>query len=192
MDDETAVIDGLRRRDPAVFAQFFAAHVERVYRLAAGIVGEDDAEDVVQATFLAAMEHISGFEPRARLSTWLYTIAYHQALGLVRRRHPTTALPDEDDGPFMPAALVDWSDLPEQQLLGAEARAALRAAIAGLPVGLRAAFVLRDVEQLSTADCAHVQGITETACKVRLHRARLALRERLSDYFGEWAREAKS
>ena len=76
--------------------------------------------------------------------------------------------------------------LPEDRLLSAEAQEALKAAIAELPLGLRAAFVLRDVEGLSTAECAQVQGISDAACKVRLHRARLALRERLSAYFGEW------
>ncbi|HEV2456786.1 MAG TPA: sigma factor-like helix-turn-helix DNA-binding protein, partial [Ktedonobacterales bacterium] len=66
------------------------------------------------------------------------------------------------------------------------AQEALKAAIAALPPGLRAAFVLRDVEGLSTAECSQVQGISDAACKVRLHRARLALREQLSAYFGGW------
>src|SRR5579859_8111033 len=86
----------------------------------------------------------------------------------------------------MPASLVDWSTLPEGRLLSLEAQDALRAAIAELPPGLRAAFVIRDVEGLSTAECSQVQGISDAACKVRLHRARLALRDRLSGYFGEW------
>ena len=65
----------------------------------------------------------------------------------------------------------------------------LRAAVSDLPESLRAACVLRDIEQLSTAECAHVQQISEAACKVRLHRARLHLREQLSDYFAEWVKQ---
>lgn len=198
MDDEGDLLAGLKRRDPQVFTAFFEAHADRVYRLAVGMLGnDDDAQEVVQATFLSAFEAIERFEPRAHLGTWLYRVAYNHALMLVRRRHPSMPLPEEGDegtGDWdgtggaiipMPTALADWSALPEHVLLGAEARAALHTAVAELPPGLRAAFVLRDVEGFSTAECAHVQGISDAACKVRLHRARLALRERLSAYFGE-------
>lgn len=182
--DESALLRRLQLRDPDAFAEFFDTHVDRVYRLAAGILGNDaDAQDVVQATFLSAFQAIGSFQPHARLSTWLYRIAYNHALMIARQRHPSAPLPGDEDALPLPAALTDWSALPEEQLLGAEAQQALRTAIVELPPGLRAAFVLRDVEGLSTADCAHVQGITDTACKVRLHRARLALRELLSVYF---------
>ncbi len=187
-EDDAALLVGLRRHDPRAFERFFETHADRVYRIAVGIVGDDaDAQEVVQVTFLSAFEALDRFEPRARLSTWLYRITYNHALMLARRRHPVEPLPEEEAGaPPMPAALVDWSTLPEERLLGTEAQAMLKAAIAELPPGLRAAFVLRDVEGLSTAECSQVQGISDGACKVRLHRARLALRERLSAYFGEW------
>ncbi|HEX6541438.1 MAG TPA: sigma-70 family RNA polymerase sigma factor [Ktedonobacterales bacterium] len=186
--DDATLLAGLKRRDPDAFERFFAAYGDRVYRIAVGILGDDaDAQEVVQATFLSAFEALDRFEPRARLSTWLYRIAYNHALMLVRRRRPSEALPeDESTAAPMPHALVDWSALPEEQILGAEAQAILTTAIAELPAGLRAAFVLRDVEGLTTAECSEVQGISDVACKVRLHRARLALRERLSAYFGEW------
>lgn len=187
MSDEAELVDGLRRRDPRAFEVFFETHVDRVYRLAAGILGNDaDAQEVVQATFLSAFEAIDRFEPHARLSTWLYRIAHNHALMLVRGKRPSMTLPEEDGPLPMPSALVDWSVLPEQQVLSAEAQEALHKAIAELPVSLRAAFVLRDVEGLSTAECAHIQALSEAACKVRLHRARLALREGLSAYFSEW------
>lgn len=185
---EAVLLAGLRRHDPRAFEQFFESQVDRVYRIAVGIVGNDaDAQEVVQATFLSAFEALDRFEPHARLSTWLYRITYNHALMLVRRRRPSEPLPEADMAAApMPTALVDWSTLPEEQLLSAEAHDALRAAIAELPPGLRAAFVLRDVEGLSTAECSQVQSISDAACKVRLHRARLALRERLSAYFDEW------
>jgi RNA polymerase sigma-70 factor, ECF subfamily len=187
---EANLLAGLQRHDPQAFEMFFQTHVDRVYRIAVGILGNDaDAQEVVQATFLSAFEAVDRFEPRARLGTWLYRIAYNHALMMARRRHPAEPLPEEDgDGATapMPASLVDWSSLPEERFMSAEAQDALTAAIAELPPRLRAAFVLRDVEGLSTAECSQVQGITDAACKVRLHRARLALRERLSEYFAEW------
>jgi RNA polymerase sigma-70 factor (ECF subfamily) len=188
---EAELLVGLQHHNPRAFEAFFETYVDRVYRIAAGILGNDaDAQEVVQATFLSAFEAVDRFEPRARLGTWLYRIAYNHALMLARRRHPTEPLPEEDGAAApMPTALVDWSALPEERLLSGEAQEALKRAIAELPPGLRAAFVLRDVEGLSTAECSQVQGISDAACKVRLHRARLALRERLSAYFGEWVAE---
>ena len=186
--DEAGLVAGLKQRDPGAFEMFFEAHADRVYRLALGMLGnESDAEEVTQMTFISAMEAIDRFEPRAKLDTWLYRIAHNHALMLARKRRPADLLPDGDD-PDTPSSLVDWRDLPEDRLLGQEAQQRLWAEIARLPEGLRAAFTLRDVEGLTTADCAHVQSISEVACKVRLHRARLLLRERLSDYFAEWAR----
>ena len=183
---EEGVLAVLRRRDPAAFERFFEDHADRVYRLALHLLGNaQDAEEVVQATFLSAFEAIDRFEPRGRLGTWLYKIAYNHALMLLRRRHPEIPLPEESGPLPSPAILVDWSEWPEARALDDEARGMLTGAIGALPTHYRAAFVLRDIEMLSTADCAHVQGITEADCKVRLHRARLLLREALSSYFAE-------
>jgi RNA polymerase sigma-70 factor (ECF subfamily) len=190
MPDDQDLLARLRRHDEAAFAEFFEAYADRVYRLAMGLLKqEDDAEEVVQATFLSAFEALDRFEPQAQLSTWLYRIAYNHALMLLRRRHVVAALPEEnEDTAPLPLQLVDWSQLPDQQVLSGEAQEVLRAAVNELPVGLRAAFVLRDLEGLSTAECAHIQELTEAACKVRLHRARLRLREQVSAYFSERSR----
>lgn len=186
MPDDEKFLTRLRQHDAAAFTEFFETYADRVYRLALGLLKqEDDAEEVVQATFLSAFEAIDRFEPHAQLSTWLYRIAYNHALMLLRRRHAALPLPEEEDSPTFPAQLVDWSQLPDQQAVSEETQQMLRTAVTELPVGLRAAFLLRDVEGLSTAECAHIQGLTEAACKVRLHRARLRLREQLSSYFRE-------
>lgn len=180
----------LRQHDEAAFAELFEANADRLYRLALSLLKQpDDAEEVVQATFVSAFEALDRFEPQAQLSTWLYRIAYNHALMLLRRRHAVAPLPEEEEDalPF-PVQFVDWSHLPEQQVLQGEAQDVLRAAINELPVGLRAAFVLRDLEGFSTAECAHIQALTEAACKVRLHRARLRLREQVSAYFSEQSR----
>jgi RNA polymerase sigma-70 factor (ECF subfamily) len=186
--EEDELIARLRQRDAQAFTQFFESYADRVYRLAFHLLGnEPDADEVVQATFLSAFEALDRFVPHAKVSTWLYRIAYNHSLMLLRRRHPTEPLPDDDDAALpVPGDYTDWSRLPEAQVLAGEAQAMLRAAIGELPQTLRAAFVLRDIEQLSTTECAQVQSISETLCKVRLHRARLRLRDQLSAYFDEW------
>ena len=187
MPDDQEFLARLRRHEEAAFAELFERYADRVYRLAMGLLKQaDDAEEIVQATFISAFEALDRFEPRAQVSTWLYRIAYNHALMLIRRRHTVDSLPEEDeDSLLLPVQLIDWSQLPDQRVLNSEAQEVLRAAINELPVGLRAAFVLRDLEGLSTAECAHIQGLTEAACKVRLHRARLRLREHVSTYFSE-------
>jgi RNA polymerase sigma-70 factor, ECF subfamily len=187
MPDDQEFLTRLRQHDETAFTEFFETYAARVYRLAIGLLKqEDDAEEVVQATFVSAFEAINRFEPHAKISTWLYRIAYNHALMLLRRRHTALPLPEEEEDatPF-PVQLVDWSQLPEQHVLSDEAQEVLRTAVNELPMGLRAAFILRDMEGLSTAECAHIQELTEAACKVRLHRARLRLREQLSTYFSE-------
>jgi RNA polymerase sigma-70 factor, ECF subfamily len=184
--DDATLLDALRQRDPAAFEVFFTRYVDHVYGLAFRLVqNEQDAEEIAQMTFLAAFGAIDRFEPRARISTWLYRIAYTHALMFLRRRFSVEPLPEEDGALPMPTALMDWTALPEVETLRAEEREVVQDAIAHLPPLLRGAFVLRDIEGLSTVECAEVQGITESACKARLHRARLALRELLSAYFAE-------
>jgi|YelNatPaOPRAMG01_1025707.scaffolds.fasta_scaffold135563_2 RNA polymerase sigma-70 factor (ECF subfamily) len=187
MPNEQDLLARLRQRDEAAFAELFEMYAERIYRLAWRMLKQgDDAEEVVQATFVSAFEAIDRFEPHAQIGTWLYRIAYNHALMLLRRRHAVATLPEEDEGvASFPPQLADWNHLPDQQVLNDEAKDILRAAINELPVGLRAAFVLRDVEGLSTAECAQIQALTEAACKVRLHRARQRLREQIRAYFNE-------
>src|SRR6266496_3541891 len=126
----------LRLHEEAAFTEFFETYADRVYRLAIGLLKqEDDAEEVVQATFFSAFEAIDRFEPQAQISTWLYRIAYNHALMLLRRRHATDPLPEEADSNLFPAQLVDWSQLPDQQALSSEDQQILRTAINDLPLG---------------------------------------------------------
>ncbi len=147
------------------------------------------AEDVVQETFLSAITHLDQFEGRSAVGTWLYRVAYNASLTRLREK-PSEPLPADEPEPGeppLPRALVEWDLTPEEMLMDGEARGHLDAAIAVLPESLRATFLLRDVEGLSTLETAETLGISEGAVKVRLHRARLALRERLAEYFGERA-----
>lgn len=189
--DEANLLARLRAGDSQAFRELFEAHADRLYRLALSLVRDPSrAEDVVQETFLAALTHLASFEGRSRLSTWLYRVAYNASLSQLRQRIEDE-LPDEgaasenEDPVPMPHTLVDWDLSPEAVLASNEARAHLESAIAALGASQRAVFLLRDVEGFSTADTADALGLSEAAVKVRLHRARLTLREYLSSYFAE-------
>jgi RNA polymerase sigma-70 factor (ECF subfamily) len=190
MTSERQLLEALRRRDQEAFTQLFQSHSDRIFRLAANMLGDDDqAEDVVQDTFSRFFENLDKFEGRSRIGTWLYRVAYNAAIDRLRRSRPNLTLddnPDPDDASLpAPAAIADWSQAPEAVLDSIEAQAELDAAIAELPPSLRAAFILFDVEGLSGAETAEVLGTSAGAVRVRVHRARLLLRESLTEYFGE-------
>ena len=186
--DELQCLESMRRGDPTCLGGFFEAWGDRLYRLSLRLTGDPAAaEDVVQEAFLKLMAGADSIEGRSRLATWLYRVAYNASMDRLREGKRTTPVPEEqDDGALpMPSLLVDFRFSPEAMLKDAEVRRALDEAIASLPPSLRAAFLLRDVEGLSTAEAAEALSLTETNLKVRLHRARLLLRERLSAFVAE-------
>ena len=193
---EADLLQGLRASVPAAFRQLVEQNSTNVYNVALKLLGdEQEAEDVLQETFMSAFEAIDGFEGRAKLSTWLYRIAYNASLMRLRKRSQMTTFSlDQPVGGKEPTEthfsrhLVDWSRVPDDQLLTAEAREVMDRAISDLPESLRVTFVLRDIQGLSGAETAEILGITVQAVKNRLHRARLRLRDRLSDYFAERAK----
>ena len=178
--------------DKAACALCIDKHSPGVYRLALRLMQhEADAEDVVQETFLNAFKAIHDFQGRSELSTWLYRITYNAAMMRLRRHQPDTVSVEEtetaDDGALVPTQLFDWCCLPESDFDTNETRARLEQAIRDLPEKLRAVFVLRELEGLSTDETARALDITLETVKTRLHRARLWLRERLAVYFTEIA-----
>jgi RNA polymerase sigma-70 factor (ECF subfamily) len=189
-------LEALRAGDRTQFARLVDSFSQPIYRLALRIVGnQQDAEDVLQTTFLKAMQHVAEFEGRSSLSTWLYRIAANEALMLLRRKRPIVSLDDvreDEDGEVQqPRELADWGALPESELLSAEAKKQLEQAINNLPEKLRVVFVLRDMEGLSIRETGEALDLTETTVKTRLLRARLNLREQLSGYFGKLLRQEK-
>jgi RNA polymerase sigma-70 factor (ECF subfamily) len=192
--DEAALIAQLKAGDKTACAECIEVHSPLVYRLALRLMGnEAEAEDVLQETFLNAFRGIDSFEGRSGLGTWLYRIAYNAAMMKLRKTDPYTISVEESldtDGQFVvPKELFDWCCLPEKDFENDEVREELEAAIGELPESLRVVFVLRELEGLSTADTAKTLGISAGAVKVRLHRARLWLRERLSPYFTDLAQD---
>lgn len=194
-DGEEALLDRLRAGDKAACAECIEQHAPAVYRLALRMMGsEAEAEDVVQETFLSAFRAIDRFEGRSGLGTWLFRIAHNTALMRLRRLEPLFVPVDDpglDDGATpLPRELFDWCCLPERDFETEEARREVEAAVRALPEILRAVFVLRELEGLSTEQTAEALDLSSEAVRTRLHRARLWLRERLSGYFSELARAA--
>lgn len=186
------LIARIQAGDKAACAQCIDKHSPGVYRLALRLMQhEADAEDVVQETFLNAFKAIGDFQGRSELSTWLYRITYNAAMMRLRKHQPDIVSVEEteaaDDGSLVPTQLFDWCCLPESDFETNETRARLEQAIRDLPEKLRAVFVLRELEGLSTDETARALDISIETVKTRLHRARLWLRERLAAYFTEVA-----
>jgi RNA polymerase sigma-70 factor (ECF subfamily) len=183
-------LDALIAGDRAEFARLVDSYSSPIYRLGLRMLGNpQDAEDILQNTFLNALTHLPRFEGRSSLSTWLYRIAANEALMLIRKKKPEVNLEDaeggEESGDLKPTQFVDWSARPEDELLSGEGKKILDEAIQTLPESLRIVFLLRDVEGLSIKEAAEALNLTETNVKTRLLRARMFLRERLSTYYGE-------
>lgn len=183
--------------DRAEFARLVDVYSGSIYRLGLKMLGSpQDAEDVLQNTFLSALTHLSTFEGRSSVATWLYRIAANEALMMIRKRKPEVSLEHEtqEDGTqsfeeIKPTVFADWSGLPEDELLSSEGRSILDATIQALPETLRIVFILRDIEGLSIKETAETLNLTETNVKTRLLRARMFLRERLSTYYAEHLQE---
>ncbi|MBI4714350.1 MAG: RNA polymerase sigma factor, partial [Nitrospirae bacterium] len=149
----------------------------------------EDAQDVLQETFLAAFKGLKNFRETARLTTWLYKIASSACLKKRRKGKyaPARELSIEEFLPLSregegPPQIADWSRHPLTKLERKELQRLLAAAVAGLPEDYRVVLVLRDMEGLSAREVARILGISAAAVKSRLHRARLFVRERLSAY----------
>lgn len=186
---ESFSLEALRAGNREEFSRLVEALSGKVYRLALKMMGNpQDAEDILQETFLKAFRGLKSFDGRSSLSTWIYRIATNEALMVLRRKHPEFVSIDEpvetQEGEQEPIQIVDWCCLPEKELLSVEGRRHLDEAIGRLSPALRAVFVLRDIEDLSTLETAEALGLSEEAVKTRLSRARMRLREDLSEYYG--------
>ena len=194
--DNDALVKQAKAGDLAAFEELVRRHERAVYSLARRMLqNEHDAEDVTQQTFLSALEHLEGFRGEASFSTWLLRIATHAALKVIRKRRglEITSLdaatePQEEDRVAHPEYIADWSATPEKLASRKETMRLIEEALAELDEKHRLVFVLRDVEGLSVKETADALGLSEANVKVRLLRARLQLRERLTRFFGDPAR----
>jgi RNA polymerase sigma-70 factor, ECF subfamily len=188
--DEQPLLARLRCGDADAFEQVVRVHSPRLLAVARRILGnEEDARDAVQSAFLSAYRALGSFEGGARLSTWLHRIVVNMALMRLRtrRRRPEGSIEE-----LLPRFLEDghhadpdwsWSVSAEDLIKQKETCARVRAAVDRLPESYRTVVMLRDIEERSTAEVAGVLGVSETAVKLRLHRARQALATILRDDF---------
>jgi len=181
--------------DLNAFETLVSRYERRIWALAKQMLQHDqDAEDVVQDTFLTALEHLHALRHGERFGAWLKQIAVRLAYRVLakRKRMPTESLdallsedPDEEETTLpRPQLVADWRDSPEALLQRKETMRLIEEALQQLPEKYRVVFWLRDVEQLSTRETAEALGISEANVKVRLLRARLMLREYLTRLFG--------
>jgi len=189
---DNELIEAIREGRTSALEALVSRYEKRVYNLAYRMLGnKEDAEDVLQDTFLNVVRSIDGFKSRSSFSTWLYRVASNAALTRLRQKSKR----EKSEGEFLDEAysvresahsqsrLVDWSDRPMERLLDEEARQVMETAVSELPEIYRMVFVLRDVQGLSSSEVAEVLELSVPAVKSRLHRARLYLRNRLTDYF---------
>lgn len=183
-DSDAALIAGLQAGDAQAFETLVRKHTAPSLRLARRFLGnEEDARDAVQDAMLAVHRSIHKFAGNAMLSTWLHRIVVNSCLMRLRARRRR---PDETDiEPLLPTFIEDghqtqpnvpWAESADTMLEREETRAMVRDCIARLPDGYRIVLHLRDIEEMSTEETAEILGITKNAVKIRLHRARQALR----------------
>ena len=180
---EAPLLERLRSGDEAACETLVRDHTARLLAVARSYVrNEEDARDAVQEAFIAAFRAVGKFEGGSSISTWLHRIAINCCLMKLRsgRRHPEASieelLPTFDETGHRVLGAEQWPESVEAALERSQTRKAIRAAIAQLPEKYRSVILLRDIEELSTEEAANALGATPTAVKIRLHRARQALR----------------
>jgi RNA polymerase sigma-70 factor (ECF subfamily) len=185
VDEDLVLLDRILTGDARAFEELVHRHEHRVYRVAMGIIGNhEDAEEAMQQTFLKVHQHLGGFQRTSKFVTWMTRIAINEALQIRRRRRPTVSLDDlqvSDEG-VMPRELRDWHDDPAKIYDKRQIREIVERAIQSLPTIYREAFVLRDVQGLTSEEAASALGIGVSSLKTRLLRARLMMREWLAIY----------
>ena len=186
--DESQLVAKAREGDLAAFNELVQRYDRKIFRLAKHITQNDeDAEDVLQETFLKAFEHLGDFQGQSKFYTWIVRIAVNESLMKLRKRRSDRTVPlDEpvDTGEdTMVREIAVWEENPEQKYSREEMAKILEEAVDTLRPAFRTVFVLRDIEELSTEETAEALGISIPAVKSRLLRARLQLREKLTRFF---------
>jgi len=186
--DETPLVESARKGDAAAFSELVSRYERKIFRLARHITNNDeDAEDVLQESFMKAYSHLDTFQGQSKFYTWLVRIAVNEALMKLRKRKSdkTVSLdePTDTGEDTVVREIAVWDEDPEQKYSQEELRRILDEAVEGLKPAFRTVFVLRDIEELSTEETAESLGISIPAVKSRLLRARLQLREKLTRFF---------
>jgi RNA polymerase sigma-70 factor, ECF subfamily len=181
---EQELVERARGGDRSAFEELVRRHADRLYAVVLRFIGDaDEAEEVTQEAFLRAWRSIDRFRGHSQFFTWLYRIGINEAKRRAHRSPAAGAVTPLEDSPLEDAP--DWSDAPELRAEQHDLRDVLERAVRALPVDYRTPLILRDIEGLSTQQAAEVMELGEAAFKSRLHRARLAVRRAVDEYFAE-------
>ena len=189
---EVELAAALLRGEPGAFDRFVEHFRSKVFGYSWLMCGQrEDAEEVAQEALLKAFESFAQLRDPERVRPWIFRIAKNACL-MKRRRSAFAPERELSLDEFLPASggegqhrhieIADWSSLPEEELLNAELRSEIQRAIAELPEAYRAVVLLRDVEELSTEETAQILDLSVDVVKTRLHRGRLAIRQKLDHY----------
>jgi RNA polymerase sigma-70 factor (ECF subfamily) len=187
--DENKLIALAKSGDKSALSQLVNKYSERIYNLALRIMrNREEAEDVLQETFITVIEKLTTFDGRSSFFTWIYRIATN--ISLMRLRKKKIVFQQLSDDPDFQDSVenrvfVDWSQDPSVNLFDQETKTKLDQAINKLSDIYRSVFILRDIEGLSIKETSEILSITEENVKIRLRRARQFLRDYLSEYFEE-------
>lgn len=194
LTDEDLVSLYVARRDEEAFNELVNRYGDKVYRLAYRITSsQNDAEEILQEVFLILVEKLSTFRKESRFSTWLYRVASNASFMYIRnsRRSSDKELSLDDYKPYNDYGVLegveegDWSGRPDSQLLGKEGTELIERAIGELPEEYRVVFHMKDIERLTSKEISSILKLSVPAVKSRVLRARLFLRDKLSEYYSE-------
>jgi RNA polymerase sigma-70 factor (ECF subfamily) len=181
------IVERVRRGETELYELLMRRYNQRLYRVAMSVLrNPGEAEDVVQEAFVRAYTHLDQFLGTAKFSTWLTKIAFYESLARLRQRNRLSN-DSASEGPEKPGiieGLTSSTPGPEEQVMEKQAVEILEDAVDGLPDNLRSVFMMREIEEMSTAETAECLGLTEAAAKIRLHRARKLLRRQLYERVG--------
>jgi RNA polymerase sigma-70 factor (ECF subfamily) len=186
--DETSLVAKAKAGDPVAFAELVSHYDRRVFRMAKQITQNDeDAEDVLQETFLKAYSHLDDFQGNSKFYTWLVRIAVNEALMKLRKRRSDRTVPLDDPidtgEDVVAREIAVWDENPEDTYSREELGRILDESVQSLKPAYRTVFILRDIEEMSIEETAEALDLSISAVKSRLLRARLQLREKLTRQF---------
>ena len=186
--DEAALVAAAKAGDTAAFSELVQHYDRRVFRMAKQITqNDDDAEDVLQESFLKAYTHLDDFQGNSKFYTWVVRIAVNEALMKLRKRRSDRTVPLDDPidtgEDEVVREIAVWDQNPEDTYSREELGTILDEAVQSLKPAYRTVFILRDIEEMSIEETAEALNLSISAVKSRLLRARLQLREKLTRLF---------
>jgi RNA polymerase sigma-70 factor (ECF subfamily) len=186
--DEIELVEKAKLGDTKAFEELMKRTQDKIYNLGIKFFGnKEDAADLLQETYIKAYESLPNFEGRSSFSTWLYRIATNFALMKLRKEKMKKVSIEElkelSDGSKDSIDFYDWSENPYLHYKNEELKEILNEAINSLPPKYKTIFILHDIEGLSIQEVAKILSLSVPTVKTRIHRSRLYLREKLSEYF---------